>query len=635
MSDKRIEDKIKKVAEKIPVPDSLQPEQMEKKLESAQQKKHVLPFHMQRGWQRRLTAGVAAACLVLVAGTVWFVAGGGQYSQREMVKPEIGTAQEETKGEHLTGTTYEELCDSINSYNDKYMYAVEDAVMEKEISEDIAVTEDFAVTSSGSNEAMRDTETKKTNDFSDTDTQVKGIMEGDIVKTDGTHIFVTENVVSGSRIRIYKADEKEVTLLSRLTVENQDVQEMYLEGEKLLLITQCWNTEKKETKGKVQMILYNISDASHPEKITSHSQSGTYNTSRMRDGYLYTFTDYYVTGVKHDSEEPETFIPKADGSIMKEENIQTVTDEDSNRYMVMTSLQIANPDSFVDTFSSFGGSNVYYMNDNHIYATQPVYGDGSGGECRTQITRLGYDNGVFSKGEAAQVRGTIENSYYMHEYNGYFCFVYTRYRSNGSVNGLCVMDDKMKVVGELSGLGKDETIYSSYFMDNMAYFVTYRNTDPVFAVDLSNPKKPELKSELKLPGFSDYLHSFGDGQLVGIGKGDGKNKFDSVKLSLFEYDSKHRLKESGTLLIHQYTDSIAGSNHKAVFVDEERGLVGLGIENYNSGADSYQLYRYNKGKWTRLIKQKNISSIQNVRGVRIGNYFYVVDVEDGIRVYSL
>ena len=108
-----------------------------------------------------------------------------------------------------------------------------------------------------------------------------------------------------------------------------------------------------------------------------------------------------------------------------------------------------------------------------------------------------------------------------------------------------------------------------------------------------------------------------------------------MKLSLFEYDSKHRLKESGTFLIHQYTDSIAGSNHKAVFVDEERGLVGLGIENYNSSADSYQLYRYNKGKWTRLIKQKNISSIQNVRVVRIGNYFYVVDVEDGIRVYSL
>ena len=75
----------------------------------------------------------------------------------------------------------------------------------------------------------------------------------------------------------------------------------------------------------------------------------------------------------------------------------------------------------------------------------------------------------------------------------------------------------MNTLGKIDNLGNDETIYASYYIGSMAYFVTYRQTDPVFAVDISNPKKPVVKAKLKLPGFSSYLHSFGENQLIGVG----------------------------------------------------------------------------------------------------------------------
>lgn len=98
----------------------------------------------------------------------------------------------------------------------------------------------------------------------------------------------------------------------------------------------------------------------------------------------------------------------------------------------------------------------------------------------------------------------------MHEYKGNFAFVYTDWRNETSTNGICILDKNMNTLGKIENLGNDETIYASYYIGSMAYFVTYRQTDPVFAVDISNPKKPVVKAKLKLPGFSSYLHSFGE-----------------------------------------------------------------------------------------------------------------------------
>lgn len=657
MDDKKIMEEIKNLAEGISVPESLKPDQIEKRIENIPQKRAGSRFV-------RGAAGVAAACLVLFAGGMWFVhqraeeqtRGQEVVSSDSAVYPDIQTAD---KKSGRTGTSYEILCDSINAYNE--MREKEELAYAELTNSSGIMMDESAIESVEDNagapavkksaDSSSSASSSRENDYSETDEQVDGIAEGDIIKTDGKHIFAMCSTVTGCKIKIYNTTEKSADLVSNIKLKEKDVQEMYVSGSKLIVTAQAWNTysgnsstsKKKEPikdMSEVEILIYDVSDPAGPKKTASHTQSGSYNTSRLADGFLYTFSGYSVWGDEHKEEKPETFVPSVDGNVLEEEDIAAVSGRDNNRYMVMTSVPLDNPKELADTYSAFGGSNVYYMNDEHIYATEGFYDiENTNSELRTQITRFGYKDGIFEKQASAQVRGAIENSYYMHEYNGYFCYVYTRYKNGTPVNGLCVMDDRLEVTGEVSGLGKNETIYSSYYMDNMAYFVTYRNTDPVFAVDLSNPEKPKLVSELKLPGFSDYLHSFGDGMLLGIGRGEGKRKnsfvYEAVKLSLFEYDSKHQLKEKDTMLAARDTASLAGENHKAVFVDEERKLVGLAVQNYRTGKDSYQVYQYKGGKWKRVMKQTDLSSILNVRGLRIGKSFYVVDAEQDIVVYNI
>lgn len=640
MDDKDIKQIIKEQAEQIPVPETLKPGQVEERLVGKTPKRVFL----------RLPVRVLAACLALfVCGSVWYFLRTPD-NKTKTVKPVESTGttgQPVQKGqvsaeEETGGTSYAFLCETINSCND----------VEKDMANSLDIASAERSETQKSTESEESTGMASSEDFSDTDEQVQGISEGDIVKTDGSHIYTVRDSVTGSKVCIYDTSPKQI---ADFRLKNVDVNEMYLYGDKLVILAQRWPDSSDVNAGssakgahtdvmflpdnmETEIWIYDISDPATPKKIVKHTQSGSYNTSRMADGFLYVFSDYYVSGKKHDKEKPETFIPLADGEVLQEKDIETVSKKKNNRYMVMTSLALQKPEKYADRFSAFGGSDKYYMNEAHIFITERLY-DAELDGVRTRITRFGYQDGSFEKQKSVKIQGFVQDSYNMHEYNGYFIVVYTRYGEDMTDNGLCVMNEKMEVVGELTGLGKDEEIYSSYYLDNMAYFVTYRNTDPVFAVDLSNPKKPELVSKLKLPGFSDYLHSFGDSMLLGVGQGErkGKNGIDygALKLSVFEYDNGHRLKEKDTWLAEKFSSSIAGLNHKAVFVDEERSLVGLGVENGNNGESRYQVFSYKNGKWKSMMKQNYVSSSFQVRGLRIGERFYVVDVKKGITVYDL
>ena len=70
-----------------------------------------------------------------------------------------------------------------------------------------------------------------------------------------------------------------------------------------------------------------------------------------------------------------------------------------------------------------------------------------------------------------------------------------------------ILDNEMKLLGKIENIAKGESIYAARYVGDMAYFITYRNTDPLFVADLSNAAKPKLLGEVKISGFSDYLHS--------------------------------------------------------------------------------------------------------------------------------
>ena len=122
--------------------------------------------------------------------------------------------------------------------------------------------------------------------------------------------------------------------------------------------------------------------------------------------------------------------------------------------------------------------------------------------------RQGKLNGVAK----TRVNGYLNDSFSIDEYNGYLRLVTTVDRTNA----VYVLDEKLEETGKIENLAKDERIYSARFMGDIGYFVTYRETDPLFSVDLSDPANPKIIGELKIPGFSEYLHPYGDLSLIHI-----------------------------------------------------------------------------------------------------------------------
>ncbi|MBQ8766934.1 MAG: beta-propeller domain-containing protein, partial [Clostridia bacterium] len=115
-------------------------------------------------------------------------------------------------------------------------------------------------------------------------------------------------------------------------------------------------------------------------------------------------------------------------------------------------------------------------------------------------------------------------------------------------NSLYILNNQMQIAGKVEGLAKGESIKSARFIGNMAYVVTFRQTDPLFVIDLSDPENPTVKGELKIPGFSEYLHPITENLIVGVGQdGTETGTNGDCKVSLFDVSNPYEPKETVSL----------------------------------------------------------------------------------------
>lgn len=684
---------LKEDAANIEPPESLSPASIEQKLIGVTQEtgRRKSPWVIAAGMAACLVFGVLTGLLVFsLIGK-----GGDEQGERQTTLP---VKMEESASDAKSDTAesaddssapqgelnYDEICDIINKYNSETRARYEENMYKGDIVEE-AQTEDYAEAAPAAEDSGRASESigssaaqtsqNKSDDYSETDKQVEGVSEGDIVKTDGQHIFTIESSTFGFTVHVIEPNGSESKEIGRVIIPHCDCEEIYLVGDKLFAIGNEWSdrieSSMKEDvyrnpwlydreKTRTVTTVVDISDTTAPQIIKAHTQTGRFNTSRISDGYLYVFTeDWYEKEEDYDKDRPAEFVPQIDGETFAADRIVRCGEYQTNNYMVMTSLSIDEPDRITDRLAVLGGGATYYVSTENIYIARP---EGNRwytpiGSLVTSITKFRYNDGMIKKVAATTFRGMIENSYYMHEYQGNFCFVYTSaWNSGQSTNGLCVLDGDMNPLGEIDKIAAGEQIYASYFIDNMAYFVTYRNTDPVFAVDISNPSMPELKSELKLPGFSSYLHSFGDDKLIGIGYGDpskdGSGWDGTTKLSLFEIGKDYSIKELSKLFAREGERNTADQNHRAVFVDEKRGLVGLSLSGaaYDEYLDDatfesiyrghYVVYQMKGNKFKKVMDTANDKNVEitradMARGVRIGETFYVCDPEGVKTAYTI
>ncbi|MEA1937316.1 MAG: beta-propeller domain-containing protein [Patescibacteria group bacterium] len=201
---------------------------------------------------------------------------------------------------------------------------------------------------------------------------------------------------------------------------------------------------------------------------------------------------------------------------------------------------------------------------------------------KTIIHKIGIDGGTLKYKTAGEVPGVILNQFSMDENNGYFRIATTKNRiwssfddwsERESYSNLYILDAKMKVVGKVEKLAMGERIYSVRFMQNRAYLVTFEQVDPLFVIDLSNPTNPKVLGELKIPGYSSYLHPYDETTLIGLGKdsGDWNAK---LKLSLFDVSSVGDPEEIDTYILEgKRSNSIALNDHKAFLFSKDKNLL--------------------------------------------------------------
>ncbi len=227
---------------------------------------------------------------------------------------------------------------------------------------------------------------------------------------------------------------------------------------------------------------------------------------------------------------------------------------------------------------------------------------------KTYIVKLSLSLDPVAENE---VPGKLLNQFSMDEYNGYLRVATTL----GDENDLYVLDGKLEIAGKITGFGKDERIYAVRFIGERGYIVTFRETDPFFVIDLSDPANPEIKGELKIPGFSSYLHPINDTVILGVGR-----EGSYVKISMFDVSdaenpeeiAKYTLKESWSEVLY---------NHHAFLIDSKHKIFFLPAGNHG------YVFSYSNG--IELVK-----AVYNpaVRALYINDYLYIIG--DSIAVYD-
>jgi hypothetical protein len=228
-----------------------------------------------------------------------------------------------------------------------------------------------------------------------------------------------------------------------------------------------------------------------------------------------------------------------------------------------------------------GASSNLYVSLNSIYLTFPVWGEYVGNFQKTSIHRIHIDGAEIEPIASGEVPGMVLNQFSMDEYDGYFRVATTTYEET-SRNNIYVLDvNDLSIVGSLEDLARGETIYSARFMGERGYLVTFEKTDPLFVIDLSDPYNPEILGELKMPGYSNYLHPYDENYLIGIGKEAVEAEewdfawYQGLKIALFNDRDVNNPVEVGNPYVigDRGTDSPALWDHKAFLFDKSRNLL--------------------------------------------------------------
>lgn len=497
-------------------------------------------------------------------------------------------------------------------------------------------------------------------DYSKTNIQEAGVDEGDIIKTDGTWIYILKQDGSFSIVRANDGAPKveSTTKLEKTGLSNRELREMYLDGDRLIIVEEgiCTALEKDNelyrTSTGYQTVLsvWDITDRTQPEQIGMLRQDGYYKDSRKNGDFVYLFTSYmpYIA----ETYEESTIVPRINGDEVAYNQFYLPEKPASENYLIISSVDITKPEEVKDQKVLVSGADSFYVSTENIYVTNENYNSGKD-TVVTEIAKFHYKDGRITGVAAGSVKGYLNDSFSLNEYDGTLRVVSTYYDETWEEwNALYILDEKLQQLSAIEDLAQGETIRSARFFGTTGYFVTFRQTDPLFSVDLSDPENPKVLGELKISGFSSYLHFYGENLLLGIGYEADENTGSTtgLKLSMFDISDPANVKEVSRTVLPGMTWCPAIEDYKSILVDPDKNLIGFYCDK------RYFVYSYDEtGGFTRKLlcdfygdeflgvsdqSEQGTSGIaatvdyDNMRGLYIGDYLYLAG-NDFVAVYDM
>lgn len=245
-------------------------------------------------------------------------------------------------------------------------------------------------------------------------------------------------------------------------------------------------------------------------------------------------------------------------------------------YVVASSVNTRTEDAVVNTKAVLGSGGIIYCSTENLY----VLGTSFNASEQTEILKFALNSGKIRYSTKQTVSGRTLNQFSADEYNGFFRIATTGFdtQTGQTSNNVYLLDSNLKQVGAVTGLAKGENIYAVRFVKDTGYVVTFRQTDPLFVLNLKDPKNPVVEGALKIPGFSSYLHPFKENLLIGIGANttSGGRRI-GYKLSLFDVsDPTKPLEVTNYVSTNDYMGmSLVEYDAKAFLFDGKQDIIGL------------------------------------------------------------
>ncbi|MFH0818566.1 MAG: beta-propeller domain-containing protein [Patescibacteria group bacterium] len=535
---------------------------------------------------------------------------------------------------------------------------------------------------------------------SETNVQVSGIDEPDIIKTDGENIYFSPEEIyylMAERISVdgavsdmpeYKTSQAKTDIIKALPAEKMELLNSVDANGQLLISNDTlivFNYDKAQA--------YDISDPAESKKswTLNYGENTSYETARLYNDTLYLVSRTYInsslpcplqpiildnnaldikcidiyrpinnlpidstfTVMAINSKTGEvikniSFVGSYDSSViyMSPENIyvsyvdpgdtftflydfynstgkallndETIKKLDNlNSYDLSTQTKFSELSYILDRYySGFTTNEALEIQNNSSNLFSDYYKENLRNYEKTVITRI--DRESLNIKATGDVPGVLLNQFSLDEYNNHLRVATTIGERNwffgfgindSTINDLYVLDSNLKTSGEVKDLGVGERIYSARFINDKGYLVTFKQTDPFYVFDLSDPNNPSKTGELKIPGYSSYLHQLDKDIILGVGEEDNQ-----VKLSLFNVSNPSTPVEQAKYSLKEYWTDIS-NNHHAFLQDTDHEIF------FIPGNNGAYIFSYANNK---LELKKAVSGYNIKRAVYINDYLYLV-----------